>query len=55
MCGDSRYAASPPMPKGWLTWTMWQYTDKGSVAGVSGGCDVSKFKGSQTELELLVA
>lgn len=50
----SGYSISPPMPKGWVSWTMWQYTDKGSWPGVGGGCDSSKFHGSQTELELLV-
>eukprot|EP00040_Diaphanoeca_grandis_P019781 m.104738 g.104738 ORF g.104738 m.104738 type:complete len:330 (-) comp27591_c1_seq1:156-1145(-) len=51
----SGYSAEPPIPKGWLTWTMWQYTDKGDWAGVNGACDSSKFHGTQAELELLVA
>lgn len=51
----SGYAASPPMPRGWLSWTMWQYTDKAEWSGISGGTDSSKFHGSQAELELLVA
>eukprot|EP00051_Salpingoeca_urceolata_P027099 m.480036 g.480036 ORF g.480036 m.480036 type:complete len:238 (-) comp21674_c0_seq1:203-916(-) len=40
----SGYTSSPPMPKGWSSWTYWQYTDKGSVPGVDGGCDVSVSK-----------
>eukprot|EP00037_Helgoeca_nana_P000118 m.20273 g.20273 ORF g.20273 m.20273 type:complete len:327 (-) comp10173_c0_seq1:115-1095(-) len=51
----SGYSAEPPMPKGWDSWTMWQYTDKGSISGVSGASDMSKFHGSQTSLQLLVA
>lgn len=33
----------PWVPGGWRTWTMWQYTDRGSVNGVTGGVDVNSF------------
>ena len=50
----SGYSASPPLPKGWKAWTFWQYTDKASVPGISGGCDYSKFAGTEGELHQLV-
>ncbi|MBO9999940.1 MAG: peptidoglycan-binding protein [Cyanobacteria bacterium SID2] len=36
-------ASSPWVPGGWRTWTLWQYTDTGSVNGVPGGVDVNGF------------
>lgn len=33
----------PWVPGGWRTWTMWQFTDRGSVNGVVGGVDVNSF------------
>jgi GH25 family lysozyme M1 (1,4-beta-N-acetylmuramidase) len=29
------------MPKGWSDWAFWQYTDKKSIPGITGGCDAS--------------
>lgn len=38
---DSYYSSTaPPSAGGWTEWTAWQYSDKGTVAGVSGGVDV---------------
>jgi GH25 family lysozyme M1 (1,4-beta-N-acetylmuramidase) len=37
----SYYRTSAPPNNGWTSWTMWQYTDKGSVPGISGGVDVN--------------
>lgn len=34
----------------WKTWTLWQYTETGNVAGVSGYVDRSRFQGSAEEL-----
>jgi GH25 family lysozyme M1 (1,4-beta-N-acetylmuramidase) len=31
---------SPPNCGGWTNWTIWQYSDKGTVPGVSSACDV---------------
>lgn len=50
----SGYSSSPPMPKGWSKWTFWQYSDKASVPGISGGCDYSRFYGTSAELHALV-
>ena len=33
---------------------MWQYTDKGRIAGISGGVDTSRYVGTQSQLENLV-
>lgn len=45
---------SPPMPIGWSSWTLWQYTDKAKINGISSGVDCSRYKGTQAELERLV-
>ena len=36
-------AARPWVPGGWRTWTMWQFTDSGTVDGVTGPVDVNSF------------
>ncbi|KPQ38999.1 MAG: lysozyme [Phormidium sp. OSCR] len=36
-------AARPWVPGGWGTWTMWQFTDRGTVDGVTGPVDVNSF------------
>lgn len=41
---------SPTIPAGFPTWTVWQYTDRGSVGGISGGVDRNKFNGSRARL-----
>ncbi|MBT3152211.1 lysozyme [Streptomyces sp. CHD11] len=43
-------AASPTIPSGFPTWTVWQYTSTGSVAGISGNVDRNKFNGSRDRL-----
>jgi GH25 family lysozyme M1 (1,4-beta-N-acetylmuramidase) len=43
------YVSSPKIPAmnwGGYGWTFWQYTDKGSVPGISGGVDRDKYKGT---------
>lgn len=34
------YADAPLMPHGWDDWTVWQYSDRGTVAGVTGAVDL---------------
>ena len=34
---------TPPLPLGWKTYFMWQYNEKGSVAGITGNVDLSIF------------
>jgi GH25 family lysozyme M1 (1,4-beta-N-acetylmuramidase) len=45
----ARYAASPlPLPAGWATWTLWQYSSSGTVHG-----DQDVFSGDQAALTRL--
>jgi len=41
----------PDLAIPWSTWKFFQYTDKASVPGISGGVDGDKFNGSLAELE----
>lgn len=34
----------------WPTWGLWQYTDKGTIAGIDGDVDLNKYDGSANEL-----
>ncbi|OZM71692.1 lysozyme [Amycolatopsis antarctica] len=43
----------PEVPGGWKNYTFWQYSDSGSVPGVSGPVDVNRFNGTVTELKAL--
>ncbi|HEV7682681.1 MAG TPA: glycoside hydrolase family 25 protein [Pyrinomonadaceae bacterium] len=45
--------AAPSVPPTWSTWTMWQYTESGSVPGISGSCDRDTFNGSEADLSKL--
>ncbi|MCW5802122.1 MAG: hypothetical protein KIT31_07025 [Deltaproteobacteria bacterium] len=40
----------PDLPAPWSKWTFWQYSDKGTVAGISGPVDVNKFNGTKADL-----
>jgi lysozyme len=40
----------PSLPKTWGDWIFWQYSDAGSVAGVSGGVDTNLFNGTREDL-----
>jgi lysozyme len=33
---------SPPLPKGWTNYFLWQFTDVGKVRGIKGYCDLNK-------------
>ncbi|WP_405592957.1 GH25 family lysozyme [Streptomyces sp. NBC_01190] len=43
-------AASPSIPSGFPYWTFWQYTDSGSVSGVSGAVDRDRFSADSSRL-----
>jgi GH25 family lysozyme M1 (1,4-beta-N-acetylmuramidase) len=52
---NSGYLASPPPPPaGWTTWTLWQYTASGRVAGITGNVDQDVFNGTVAGLSRLV-
>lgn len=42
--------SSPTMPRGFPYYTMWQYTDSGSVSGISGAVDRDTFNGNASRL-----
>lgn len=37
--------ACPTIPHGWTTWTLWQYSDAGSVPGIPGSVDLDQSNG----------
>ena len=43
----------PDLTSPWDTWAFWQYSDAGSVPGISGGIDVDRFNGTLDELRAL--
>ena len=44
-------ASCPTMPNGWKSWKFWQYSDTGTVSGISGGVDHDEFNGSLADLK----
>lgn len=50
----ANYGAScPSMPDSWSKWSFWQYSESGSVPGVSGGIDLDQFNGTLAQLQAL--
>jgi GH25 family lysozyme M1 (1,4-beta-N-acetylmuramidase) len=47
---DWTTASSPTIPAGFPYATLWQYTDSGSVSGISGAVDRDRFNGDSTRL-----
>lgn len=43
-------AASPTIPSGFPFWTFWQYSDSGSVSGISGAVDRDRFSAGTDRL-----
>ncbi|MFD0020785.1 GH25 family lysozyme [Streptomyces sp. NPDC058382] len=43
-------ASNPSVPAGFPYWTFWQYTDSGSVGGISGAVDRDRFSGDASRL-----
>lgn len=48
------YADQPKLPNGWTSWLFWQYSQSGSVPGVTGAVDLDLFSGTLQELQELV-
>ena len=42
--------SSPTIPDSWNDWMWWQYSDAGSVSGISGAVDVDEFHGSYEDM-----
>lgn len=45
--------STPKSVDGWTAWTFWQYSETGTVAGVSGTVDLDYFQGDATALAAL--
>lgn len=43
--------SSPIVPAGWTSWTFWQYSESGSVPGITGTVDLDTFQGSLEDLQ----
>lgn len=41
----------PTAPYPWITWSFWQYSDKGSLPGIKTHVDLNWFNGSEDELK----
>jgi lysozyme len=46
-------ATCPSVPSTWKKWSIWQYSETGSVSGVTGGIDLDVFNGSLADLQAL--
>jgi lysozyme len=47
---------APAVPLPWTAWTFWQYTENGTIAGISGAVDLNRFAGTLADLQrMLVA
>lgn len=44
-------ADSPRVPAPWTSWTFWQYSETGSVPGISGNVDMNRFNGTRSQLD----
>jgi lysozyme len=40
----------PSLPNGFVTTTLWQYSDSGTIAGISGQVDLDRFYGTRADL-----
>jgi GH25 family lysozyme M1 (1,4-beta-N-acetylmuramidase) len=47
--------APPPLPAGWSTFALWQYTSSGSLPGITGSVDLDVFNGDLAGLARLAA
>jgi lysozyme len=43
----------PTLPTAWSNWLIWQYSDSGSVSGISGPVDLDEFNGSLADLDIM--
>lgn len=40
----------PSLPKGWFSWTIWQYSEKGRLNGINANVDLDLFNGTLEDL-----
>ena len=48
-------APKPIIPKGWTTWTLWQYSEQGHLNGCAGTIDLDHYSGTADDLTAWVA
>jgi lysozyme len=41
----------PDLSTGWTNWSVWQYSDSGSVGGISGAVDLDEYNGTLAQLQ----
>ncbi len=46
----AEWAAAPTLPTGWPALWLWQWTNKGTVPGITGDVDMNQFDGTEEEL-----
>ena len=47
----AQYSSTPSWPTAiWPTYWIWQYTDKGTCAGIEGYCDLNQYQGTPEQL-----
>ena len=42
--------SEPSLPRGWFTWTFWQYSERGRVNGINANVDLNVFNGTLEDL-----
>lgn len=50
----AKYSATPPSTPLWGPYQFWQYTDSGSVDGISGDVDLDRFNGNLSQLNAIL-
>jgi lysozyme len=48
----AQYSATPTLPEGWPEYWIWQYTDKGEVAGINPPTDLNQYDNSEEDLRV---
>ena len=46
----AQYSSTAALPPGWDKWWIWQYTDKGTCAGIDPPVDLNRFAGTKDQL-----
>ena len=47
-------APSPTLPKPFMNYTLWQYSFKGTMPGITGPVDLDRFNGTEADFEQLL-
>lgn len=43
-------AAQPTIPRGWIDYSIWQFSHKGTVDGITGDCDLNNMRGNMAAM-----